>query len=138
MLPVAHMIVGDEFARCSLHRSTAEEHHLVHALGLDAEYPAFRERVHGTDCAELDRSRQRLDAVLFQPLRDGAASDSMVELFQLALDPAVIPARVARRHADDQSADRLHNAGTTDAAPRRMRPLGGGSAVGARRGLCRE
>ena len=39
----------------------------------------------------------------------------MADLLQFSLDPTVAPGRVVGRHADDEGADRLHDARATDA-----------------------
>jgi len=65
----------------------------------------------------------RRDALVTQGLGDGRTCDAVVELLELALQPAVAPARVVLRHAHDQLADGLHDAGATDALGH-VRPLG--------------
>ena len=51
------------------------------------------------------------DALLLQGLGDRGSGDAVSDLLQLALDAAVAPARVLRRHAHDELPDLLHARG---------------------------
>ena len=54
----------------------------------------------------------------FQHLGDRAASHTMIQMLQRALDPSISPTRVLPCHPDNQPADLLHHAGTADSLTR--------------------
>ena len=56
----------------------------------------------------------RPDAMLLQRLRNRAACDTMAQVFQSSLNPAVSPTRILFSHTDNQATDLQHNAGSPD------------------------
>ena len=66
----------------------------------------------------------RLNAVLFEDVGDGAASNLMSQIGQRASDSRVPPGGIFKRHLKNEIDDRLHDARSTWAAPLAVVPLG--------------
>ncbi len=66
----------------------------------------------------------RLDAVLFEDVSDGAASQLMPQIGQCASNPSVPPRGIIKCHAKNEINNRFHDARSAWAAPVAVVPLG--------------